>query len=74
MQCFGRQCWKQHFDVELWEFVQAGSLQEAAGVCEAGPKLRHSASAGGGCAVRLHRLCVCSLHQATETSRQLPGV
>lgn len=56
------QCGNQHSDVHLRGFVQAGSLQEAAGVCEAGPKLRHSASAGGGCAVCLYWLCVSSVH------------
>lgn len=53
---------------------QTGSLQKAAGVHEACPELRHSASAGGGCAVCVHRLCVRSLHQAPEAARQLPGL
>lgn len=68
-----RHQWKQQIDVELWVFVHTGSLQEAAGVCESSPKLRHAASAGGGFAVRVYRLCVCSLHQTTETPGQLPG-
>lgn len=64
----------QHLDVHSWARVQAGPLQEAAGVREAPPTLWHSASAGGGCAVCLHRLCVRSLHKTTETARQLPGL
>lgn len=64
----------QHLDVHLQGFVQPGSLQEAAGVCEARPKLRHPASAGGGCAVCLYWLCVSSVYETTETARQLPGL
>lgn len=55
-------------------FVHTGSLQETAGVCETGPELRHSASAGGGCAVGRYWLRVGPLHQTTETARQLPGL
>lgn len=56
----------------MWVCV-AGSLQAAAGVCEAGAELWHAAAAGGGRVVRVHRLCVGPLHQAAESPGQLPG-
>lgn len=51
-----------------------GSLQEAAGVGEAGPELRNTASAGGGCSLRVDWLRVGPLHQTAEAARQLPGL
>lgn len=57
----------------MWNCV-AGSLQTAAGVREAGAELRHAAAAGGGRAVRVHRLRVGPLHQAAESPGQLPGL
>lgn len=43
-------------------------------MCKPGPKLGHSAPAGGGRVVRVDRLCVGPLHQAAEAARQLPGL
>lgn len=51
----------------------SGSLSEASGVRPAGPALGDFAADGGGCPVRLYRLCFRSLHKTTETSGQLSG-